>query len=139
PDDPQQGTPIDLQAELFDLPDRTWEQIRARSRILDFGRASVRILGPEDSLRLSCLHFLRHSGSNPVWLCDVGVMLEHLPADFDWDYALDGNPLRTHWMIAVLRVAGRLLGARLEEIPNRRLPAYVPDWMVRTLLRAWGN
>ena len=45
----------------------------------------------EDQLRQLCLHLLRHGACRPLWLCDVAVMLESLPGDFDWDRCLGGD------------------------------------------------
>jgi hypothetical protein len=99
----------------------------------------VRVLGYEDTLRLSCIHLLRHLGFQPLWLCDVSVLLENLPTQFDWDYCLQGNRRRTEWMVAVLRLANQVLGTQLDSCPPRRLPQSVPPWMVRAMLRWWGT
>jgi hypothetical protein len=135
---------IDLHTAWVDLPDRTWNQIWERSRVVAHGSSRIRILGAEDDLRLSCHHLLRHAvemppRSNPLWLCDVGAMIETLPADFDWDYCLSGQPLRTDWMLAVIRLANQVLGARTDRCPGDRLPAAVPAWMEKAFLQVWGQ
>jgi hypothetical protein len=142
-DDPLSGIPVDFHQEWGDLPDRTWDDIHAHSRLVSLGGSWVRVLGPEDSFRLSCLHLLRHAvqmppRSNPLWLCDVSVMLERLPADFDWDYCLAGQRRHAQWMSAVIRLANQVLGARVDRCPSGRLPGAVPPWMATTFLRVWG-
>lgn len=135
--------PMDVQTEWVDL-DRSWDEIRAHSRVAFLGSAEVRVLGPEDALRLCCLHVLRHATelpprSNPLWLCDVSVMLEDLSPDFDWDYCTAGQPWRTQWMFTVIRLANQVLGARVDQSPGGRLQASVPPWLTKVFLRIWGH
>jgi hypothetical protein len=142
--DPLSGVPVDVHPTWVDLPDRTWDDIHAHSRVVPVGSSRVRILGSEDSVRLSCLHLLRHAvemppRGNPLWLCDVGVMLENVPPDFDWDYCLAGQQPHTQWMVAVIRLANQVLGASVDRCPIGTLPASVPSWMQNTFLRVWGK
>ena len=139
PADPDRAIPVDIQRNLRDVPDRSWEQISARSCLVSLGNGQVTVLGDEDTLRLACLHLLHHSGFHPIWLCDVGALLESLPVDFDWDYCLGGQPRRTKWMLAVIRLANQLLGASLDLCPAGLAPRTVPRWMVRTILARWGT
>jgi hypothetical protein len=144
PVDPQEVVPVDLQTTWVDLPDRTWGQIYAHSRVVPLRSAKIRILGPEDDLRLSCLHLLRHAVEQPpsgnlFWLCDVSVILENLPDDFDWDYCLAGRRAHSRWILALSRLANEVLGANLDRCPVGRLPESVPSWMVNTFLRVWGH
>jgi hypothetical protein len=134
-----ESTWVDLQQELRDLPDRTWDDLYARADVVPLRSVAVTILGPEDALRLSCLHLLRHLGCNPIWLCDVSAMLENLRPGFDWNYCLSGQPRRTEWMLAVIRLANQVLGANVERCPTSVLPVSVPSWMPNTLLRVWGR
>ncbi len=139
PADPARSAPIDLQTEAKDLPERSWAQLLGHSRVLALPSGRVRALGFEDTLRLSCIHMMRHLGFHPLWLCDVSVLVENLPSGFDWDYCLNGDRRRTDWLLAVLRLANQTLGTRLDRCPGRRLPRAVPPWMVRAMLRWWGN
>jgi hypothetical protein len=134
---------VDFHQEWGDLPDRGWHDIHAHSQLLSLGGSWVRVLGPEDSFRLSCLHLLRHAvqmppRSSPLWLCDVSVMLESLPANFDWDYCLSGHRRHAQWMAAVIRLANQVLDARVDRCPSGPLPRAVPSWMAKTFLRVWG-
>jgi hypothetical protein len=138
PTDPGRAIPVDIQDNWKDLPDRSWEELLAHSRLLSLPSRHVKTLGYEDTLRLSCLHLLRHLGFHPLWLCDISALLENLPAEFDWDYCLSGQRRRTEWMLAAIRLAHQVLGARLERCPERRLPREVPRWMLRAMLRRWG-
>ncbi len=137
--DPLRAAPVDIQTTFKDLPERSWDDLDGHSRRLPVSSAEVRVLGYEDTLRLTCIHMLRHLGFHPLWLCDVSALIENPPPDFDWDYCLTGERRRTEWMLAVLRVANQVLGTRLDHCPQRRVPRTVPPWMVRAMLRWWGT
>ncbi len=129
---------VDLHARFSELADRPLGELYARSQLADLGNVDIRMLGPEDHLRLLCLHLLHHGFWRPTWLCDVGVALERLPEDFDWDYFLSGEERRSNWVMCVLRVAQQLLGARLDALPDGRMAVELPEWLVPAALEAWG-
>lgn len=137
--DPVWSTPVDLQDEWQDLPGRAWEELNSHSRLVALREQQIRVLGPEDTLRLSCLHFFRHGGSNPVWLCDVGALIENLPSSFDWAYCLKGGRQQASWMMSVVQLAHQLLGAILPIDFGDRLAVSTPRWMTTAVLRRWGN
>jgi len=139
PADPDQDIPVDIQPILKDLPDRSWQQIYDRSHFESVQGCQVSVLGAEDTIRLACLHLLRHLGFQPLWLCDVAALVENLPADFDWNYCLSGERRRTKWMLAVIRLANQLLGANLDRCPAALIPRAVPRWVVTTILARWGT
>ncbi len=128
---------IDLHAGIPDLPDRQWDEVVQRSWLVALGDSDVRVLGPEDHLRLLCFHFVRHSGCRPIWLCDIAAAVESLASMFDWDYLLSGNPSLSDWVRCVVGLAGRLLDARLPQ-PARAWREQVPAWLERTVLWRWG-
>src|SRR5262249_7200865 len=74
---------VDLHGGVPDLVDRGWSMLFQRSQLLQLGETEVRVLSPEDHLRLLCLHLARHGAYRPLWLCDVAAALEARPADFD--------------------------------------------------------
>ena len=132
--------PVDLHQEsrLLDRLDRTWEQLYERSELVRVGEVEIRTLGPEDHLRLLCLHMFRHGAWRPLWLCDIGAALECLPADFDWEHCLSGNPRRSHWVACAIGLAHQLLGARLDGIPVARRARHLLRWLLPAVLRQWG-
>src|SRR5262249_11295437 len=77
------GLPIDLHDGCPELTDRAWADVRERSRVENLDGHPVRVFGPEDHLRLVVLHFLRHGGWRPLWLCDVAVLMEDAGPAFD--------------------------------------------------------
>jgi hypothetical protein len=128
---------VDLHAGIPDLPDRDWDEVYTRSRMVLLDDVEVRVLGPEDHLRLVCFHFVRHSGCRPIWLCDVAAAIESHPTDFDWDYFLAGNPSLNDWVRCVVGLAGRLLFADLAQTAQAWAER-VPRWLESTVQWRWG-
>jgi hypothetical protein len=130
---------VDLHAGLADLDDHSWDEVVHRSRLVPLGGSSVRILGAEDQLRHLCLHLMRHGAFRPLWLCDVAVALETLPAEFDWKYCLSGQHVLTEWVLCAIGLAQRLLGAHSDAAEIVRRTEALPEWLERTVLRLWGQ
>jgi len=116
------------------LPDRTESELFARARPETIGGARFRTLAPEDHLRLVTLHQLHHGGWRPLWLCDVGVLLETLPADFSWKQCLAGDPRLSEGVLVSVSLAHELLGAF---IPPRTPQVTVPAWLRRAVFHGW--
>jgi len=127
---------VDLHGDVPDLQDRPWNDVFRRSRLLPLGDGAVRVLGPEDQLRLLCLHLTRHGIARPLWLCDVGACLESLPPDFDWHCCLSGDTHLAAWTVCVLGLAERLLDARPSGPPQ--LFGCVPAWIEQAVRWCWG-
>jgi len=132
----RQGCPMDVCGGLPALYDRTLEELRARADALPLGDLEVRTPGREDQLRLLCLHFWHHHGWRPLWLCDIAAALESLPAGFDWDLCLSGDPRLSGWVQTALRLAGEMLGADLQGVPLAGA-APAPSWLRRAVLEQW--
>jgi hypothetical protein len=134
-----QGCWLDLHTEFRPL-DRTVEELYLHSQLLPLGESEIRVLGPEDQLRLSCLHMLYHGVFRPVWLCDLGLALESLPSDFDWHYFLHGRHRNSEGVLCALVLAHRLLGASLpEDSPSALRDRSLPGWLSPSVLEQWGK
>ncbi len=129
---------VDLHRRFVELSDRTFDEIFERSRVTALEGEAIRTLGAEDHLGLLCIHFLRHGGWRPIWLCDIGAAVESLPEGFDWSICLGRNKTRASWIESAIGLAGRLLDAETAHLPVRpagRLPA----WFVEDVLTQWAN
>ena len=130
--------PVDLHRGSFhDLADWNLQELYHRSRGVNLDGVDIRILGPEDHLRLLSRHLLRHGAWRALGLCDIGLFLESLPREFDWDYLLSGDQRRSDWVACVLGLAHRLLGASLEEPRVAERANWLPSWLVPAVLRQW--
>jgi hypothetical protein len=119
-----------------DLADHRWEDILERSQLAALGGLQVRVLGPEDHLRLSAVHAFRHGFIRPKWLCDIGLLVESVPASFDWSYCLDGDRRHTQQLVRTLGLAHQVLRADVRSCPWTA--RHVPGWLVNSVLRRWG-
>jgi hypothetical protein len=117
---------------------RPWSDVVARSVEVELGATRVRVLGPEDHLALLCGHLLFHGAWRPLWLCDVALILEGLPADFDWTYLRGLPPRQVEEVRLVAILAHRLLGACLDRMPPGA-DERVPTWLPAATLAAWGR
>jgi hypothetical protein len=129
---------VDLHRHFSEINERTISDLFTRSRFVDLGEEQIRILGLEDQLALSCIHLLKHGAWRPLWLCDVGVAIESLPATFDWDVCLGRNRVRAHWIISAIGLAKRLLRADTGKVPAK-METELPLWLIENVLKQWAN
>jgi hypothetical protein len=135
---PDLATIVDLHSGVPDLHDRSSPLLWQRSRQLPLGEGSVRVLSREDELRLLCVHFARHGGCRPLWLCDVAVAAEAAGAGFDWKQCLSGDPVATAWARFVLSLSATLLWASVpQEIWSGSDEREAAHWMGERILRSW--
>jgi hypothetical protein len=132
---PAERPEVDLQSDVSRyLPDRSLSELLDRSTIELTASGPIRVLGAEDHLRLVCLHQLHHGAWRPLWLCDVAVLLESLPADFSWVRCLGGSRRRSEAVLACVGLAVEWLGAEPRVAP----PAMdVPSWFRGAVASAW--
>jgi hypothetical protein len=128
---------VDLHSGSAELDDRRFDGLYDRSQLISLGEVDVRVLGPEDSLRLLCLHTLRHGAWRPLWLCDLAVALETRPVGFDWDYFQSGSQRRSDWAACAIGLAHQILGAQVDDTPIAWRAKHLPRWLVPTVLRQW--
>jgi hypothetical protein len=128
---------LDLHQGCRELNDRSYDELFARSQLMSWGEVKVRILGPEDHLRLLCLHTLHHGAWRPIWLCDIAVAFESCARELDWDYLLSGDRQRTDWVICALSLAHQLLDMRIDAYPIVSRVRKLPRWLASETLKQW--
>ncbi len=133
----QRTYPVDLHRGVPDLDDRSDDELWKRSHVVSLDGVDVRTLGPEDHLRLLCLHMMRHGARRPIWLCDVGAIVESITPGFDWDYCLSGDHRRSQTVGHVIHVAHEVLEARIDGIPVTTSAYRPPNWLTDSVLRQW--
>lgn len=129
---------VDLHSGFIKFFDRRTDEIFERSQMAKLGDLEVRVLSPEDDLRFLCLHLLRHGAVQPLWLCDICVLLEKRERDFDWDRCLSGSRKGADWVACAIGLAHQLFGADIEGTPVASRAGELPNWLVPTVLEAWG-
>ncbi len=127
---------VDLHKDLYELADTPADELFARSQLVPCGDEQVRVLGDEDHFALLAIHLLKHGAWRPTWLCDLGLLLESMPGDFDWSLCL-GRARRANWILSAVGLAHELVGA---EIGNGAIAARareIPAWLARSVLKEW--
>jgi hypothetical protein len=130
---------VDLHTSLSEISERSFDELLARSQLVQLGQEQIRILGAEDHFALLCIHFLKHGGWRPLWLCDISAAIESLPPHFDWDICFGTNQQRARWIVCAIGLAERLLGANVHQVPRSRKEMHVPAWVGQTVLYHWSR
>jgi hypothetical protein len=128
---------IDLHEGFLRFGDQSWSELHSRSQCLETQGVPVRVLAPEDHLRLLCFHFLREGAWRPLWLCDVAVATETRPAGFDWDLCLGTNETSRNYVVFTLMLAKHLLLANLDGVPATVCTKQMPAWLLPAVLKEW--
>ena len=130
---------VDLHKGFGKFYDRRTDDIFARSRLVKLDDVDIRVLGAEDDLRFLCMHLLRHGAMFPIWLCDIGVLLERRGDNFDWDRCLSGPRRESDWVACAIGLASQLLGVDIEGAPVISRAENLPGWLVPAVLEQWGS
>ena len=127
---------IDLHPGAFEIADRPIDDLFSRSSLVQCGDELVRVLGNEDHFALLAIHLLKHGAWRPLWLCDLGLLLESMSSDFDWELCLGRDKRRSNWILSAVGLARALLDASInDEAIGAR--ANAPAWLVESVLRNW--
>lgn len=129
---------VDLEHDEIDrLDNRGWDELYSRSQLLCLRDAYVRVLSPEDHLRVLCIHFLKEGARRPIWLCDIALAVESRPHDFDWAICLGNSQPQANWVACAIGLAHRLLDINIEDTPVAEVLKHMPDWLVGSVLKQW--
>ena len=128
---------IDLHEGFARFGNQPWAELYSRTQCAEIDGVSVRMLGPEDHLRLLCFHFLREGGWRPLWLCDVAVALETRTSSFDWDLCLGTHPKTRDWVSCTVALAQHLLKANVDGVPATPSVKQLPGWLLPSVLEEW--
>jgi hypothetical protein len=128
---------VDLHRGLGRHEKLPWSEIIGRAETVDLEGVPIKILGPEDHLRLLCLHWLRHDAWNPIGLVDIAVALTARPQDFDWQTALGSNKKHADWTACAVGLAHQLLGIEVARTPVAERARRLPLWLLTAVLKQW--
>jgi len=129
---------VDLHSGFSKFGMKGESELFARSQLITLGQTEVRILCAEDHLRVICFHLMREGAWRPVWLVDVAAVLEFRPGNFDWNYCLRDSR-RARPVVHAIGLAHRLLGVKIEGIPEVQRLHKQPGWLIPTVLNEWGS
>ena len=131
---------IDLHRELRHLDTVDWSRLVSNSELVDLDGEQIRVLSPEDHLRVLSVHWLTDGGENRERLWDIVYAVRNRPPHFDWSKCVDVvSATRRQWIVSTIGIAHRYMGLELDGIPFADEAKKLPTWLTRCLETAWAR
>ena len=133
-------TGVDLHECAKTLDNLSFDDLYSRSKTLKCGKADIRVLCPEDHLRILCVHWLIDGGAKKEKLWDIFYAVTNRPVDFDWERCLEAaGETRKRWIVCTISLAHKYLGLEIAETPVVGKTAEIPAWVINALEKEWQS
>lgn len=117
---------------------------RQHLQYVDCEGIRVPTLGSADALRHVCVHAIHHlqeflGSTFPIWLCDIGVLIENPTTEIDWDRVLGSDDSQTQQVSIAIALARDLVGLNPGYLPPCLQTFYLPDWAISSVQERWAE
>ncbi len=131
---------IDLHNGLRHLDTVDWNDLYENSRIVNIDDVPIRILRPEDHLRVLSVHWLTDGGAYKDRLLDLYYLIENNKKDFDWERCLGiVSKRRREWVCKIIGLVGKYYGLDVNGFSFFKEATDIPDWLIKALEREWSS
>jgi len=129
---------IDLHNELRELDTVLWDTVFSRTQLVKIGETDIRVLCPEDHLRVLCSHWLMDGGEFRHRLWDFYYLIDATRDTFDWDLCLrDISPNRREWVECVVGLTHKYLDLNIDDLPFAEKIRELPKWLIKAVENEW--
>jgi hypothetical protein len=131
---------IDLHNSLRQLDTLASQDLFENTRTVLLDDTEIRVLRPEDHLRVLCVHWLTDGGAYQERLLDIFYLLQNRTDDFAWERCLGKiSPTRREWIIKTIGIVHQYYGLDISGMPFEAEAVSIPDWLIETLEKEWKS
>jgi hypothetical protein len=131
---------LDIHCGFGDRDPLPFDELFARSKVIELGHVGIRVLADEDNLRLTAAHWLIDGGIYKDKLWDIYYLVKNRKAEFDWDLCLNAaGPVRRTWVLTAIATARDYLDLDVSDLPTEIREFELPRWYKAALRKEWRH